>query len=165
MELHCYSHHTLVESYQTKLERYPPMYQLVYVSEATRSLSNDELLEVLNVSRRNNPKVDVTGLLLYQNQQFVQVLEGPEAAVRETFERIKQDQRHQDVRIAIENEVTEREFGDWEMGLANVAFSDEGNIEGISDFMLDGVGTEEIFAYQSKVKTFLKMFQNLTRPV
>ncbi len=125
-------------------------------------MSKQDLFDILGASRRNNPKIDVTGLLLYQNGQFAQVLEGPERAVRDTFERIKQDERHTNVSVTIENHTAGREFGNWEMGFADVAITEDGRVQGLSDFMVGEASTDEIFAYESKVKTFLKMFQNLT---
>ena len=55
------------------------MYQLVYVSTASRAMSDADLNEILDVSRRKNRERDVTGVLLYLDRGFLQVLEGPEA--------------------------------------------------------------------------------------
>jgi hypothetical protein len=92
------------------------MYQLVYVSTASRAMSDADLNEILDVSRRKNRERDVTGVLLYLDRGFLQVLEGPEAAVKETYAHIARDRRHIDPRILIEQETDERLFAGWSMG-------------------------------------------------
>jgi hypothetical protein len=59
------------------------MYFLVYVSSAVNLFSDEDLIQLLEVSRRNNEKAEITGLLLYSSGNFMQTLEGPEKAVLE----------------------------------------------------------------------------------
>ena len=58
------------------------MHQLVYVSAASWAMSNAELNEILDVSRRNNRQSGVTGMLLHLDRGFLQVLEGPKRPSR-----------------------------------------------------------------------------------
>ena len=92
------------------------MHQLVYVSAASWAMSNAELNEILDASRRNNCLSGVTGMLLHLDRGFLQVLEGAKPAVEETFARIRRDWRHNGPRVLIEQETDERQFGDWSMG-------------------------------------------------
>lgn len=112
------------------------MIELVYISHATEEFGQAELLEILKVSRRNNQANDITGILLFDgNSMFLQTLEGPESGVLETYERIKQDTRHDQVyRLGI-REVTERAFGEWQMGFKNLTEYDVSDIDGYSDFL------------------------------
>ena len=52
------------------------MFRLIYVSTAVRLLNKDELVEILNVSREKNARLNITGLLLYKDGNFMQLLEG-----------------------------------------------------------------------------------------
>jgi hypothetical protein len=92
------------------------MFQLMYVSMASWKLGNDDLNSILDVSRANNQKLGVTGLLLHLDRGFLQVLEGTKDAVLEIFGRIERDRRHTGLRILFEHDVPERLFGDWSMG-------------------------------------------------
>lgn len=138
------------------------LYQLVYVSEAATEVTDGVLKDILASSRKNNPKKNVTGLLLYQNGRFVQVLEGPKEAVEEIYSVIEKDARHEHVRVMITNEIAQREFGNWEMGFAHTDDDSSNHLQGISDFMDQDVTQEEIFQQKSIVMQFLKMFQHLT---
>jgi hypothetical protein len=93
-----------------------PIFQLMYVSTASWPPNNDELAAILDVSRAKNRRLDVTGLLLYIDQSFLQILEGPEAAVMEIFRPIERDRRHFGIRVLVQQYVAERLFGEWSMG-------------------------------------------------
>lgn len=92
------------------------MIRLLYISTARTILTATEIDNVLRISRRNNKAVDVTGLLIIGGRRFLQVLEGPEPAVMQTFDRIRADPRHFAVVILGKSTVETRLFGDWAMG-------------------------------------------------
>lgn len=91
------------------------MLQIVYVSSARTNLGVRDVSDILTVSRRNNQRDDITGLLYSDGGRFLQVLEGPEAAVEATFARIAKDDRHRATVILSRAEITERQFGNWAM--------------------------------------------------
>jgi hypothetical protein len=90
--------------------------QLGYASAATHSFDRDELIELLERSRRNNAARGVTGMLLYHDGSFLQVLEGTPVAVESLYARIGQDPRHTDKILLFRHEDVERTFGEWTMG-------------------------------------------------
>ena len=97
----------------------PPAGELLraaYVSAAPRDLREDELVAILEVSRRDNVTRGVTGVLCYHERGFVQVLEGPEAAVEALLVTIARDPRHTEVTVFDRARVDERTFGAWSMG-------------------------------------------------
>lgn len=94
----------------------PRLKQLVYASSAPRLLDQDDLVDILRASRKNNPAVGVTGALLYTGGNFMQVLEGPAEAVDGVYARVKLDPRHRQVLTLLESEVEERAFPQWSMG-------------------------------------------------
>ena len=70
------------------------------------------------MSRRNNRRDEITGALLFSEDQFAQVLEGDMEAVMEAFERIQCDPRHRNTVILTNEPAAAREFGDWSMAYA-----------------------------------------------
>lgn len=101
------------------------MYQLIYASSSSVPFSSDELLELLKVSRSNNQKLNVTGLLLYRAGQFLQVLEGNREDVVSLYQKILLDKRHKDSRLLTEGEQAHRDFPDWSMGFRSFELSEE----------------------------------------
>ncbi len=59
-----------------------PRLFLVYVSSATLLFPGEDLRALLATSRKNNAELGVTGMLLYKDGNFIQILEGDEEAVR-----------------------------------------------------------------------------------
>ncbi|MEM5516826.1 BLUF domain-containing protein [Henriciella sp. AS95] len=96
------------------------MYRLVYVSTARDAVSSQNLQDILESAIRNNSDAEVTGTLLYNGPNFLQVLEGPEAAVREIYDRICSDARHSHVVTVLEERQTRRHFDDTPMQLLAV---------------------------------------------
>jgi hypothetical protein len=80
-----------------------------------------EIDSVLATARRRNPEVNVTGAMLFNEDWFVQLLEGEEADVRSTYERIARDPRHEEVELLVDRTVPERQFPDWSMGFVGDA--------------------------------------------
>ena len=90
--------------------------QLFYVSSATTPVDSAVIQHVLQVARRNNRQLDVTGCLLYSGRYFAQVLEGRKEQVQPLARRIASDPRHRNVRILLENHRIGRQYGGWSMG-------------------------------------------------
>ena len=52
------------------------MFYLIYVSSAIKLMHDDELLLLLEKARENNSRLGITGMLLYKEGNFMQMLEG-----------------------------------------------------------------------------------------
>jgi hypothetical protein len=100
------------------------MRQLLYVSKTSPGLNAGELDGILTGSRRSNALLGITGLLLYIDGGFLQLLEGEERAVRELYSRIAADRRHWDVRLMLDREMRMRAFPEWDMGFERPAMDD-----------------------------------------
>jgi len=100
------------------------MRQLLYVSNTAPEISLGELDNVLTSSRRNNALLGITGLLLFIDGGFLQILEGEERAVRELYTRISTDPRHWNTRLMLDREVPARAFPNWTMGFERPCMDD-----------------------------------------
>lgn len=96
------------------------MYSIVYVSRASGTMGPGELEALVATSRTNNVASAVTGLLVYCDGHFLQVLEGERDVVENLFERIGADDRHDDVRVVGGRDVDGRAFPSWTMGFERV---------------------------------------------
>ncbi|HEX3672935.1 MAG TPA: BLUF domain-containing protein [Rhizomicrobium sp.] len=92
------------------------MRQLVYVSAASSTFVPEDLDSILATARRTNPQHGVTGMLLYIDLGFLQVLEGPDEGVDHIYRRILCDHRHTSQRVLVDRVAEGRLFGDWSMG-------------------------------------------------
>ena len=91
------------------------MYELIYTSIAVKEFNDSELLEILTQARINNEKHDITGMLVYKNREFAQILQGEEERVRRLYQNIENDERHTSVKLFHENIIENRTFSKWSM--------------------------------------------------
>ncbi len=106
---------------------------LIYVSVATEPMSAEALDELLVVARRNNEARRLTGMLLYKNQRFMQVLEGDDEVVGNLFDTVKQDPRHDHIDILRYEHILYRSFPDWSMAFQNIDELDMSRYNDISE--------------------------------
>lgn len=95
------------------------LHRLIYVSAARDEMSTQALDGLLVIARRNNESAGVTGLLLYHDGSFFQVLEGPKPAVTRIFSTIERDHRHARVIVLQTKTAETRAFPNWSMGYMN----------------------------------------------
>jgi hypothetical protein len=116
---------------------------IVYVSQAAKAFSTDDLAGLLTHSRKRNSADGVSGLLVYRYNSdfkrgnFLQVLEGTDDALDDVWRRISGDPRHHTIIVLDEGKSETRMFGDWSMGFRNVDESDLAKFAGFSELGSD----------------------------
>ena len=78
--------------------------------------------EIVRAGRDHNARHQISGILGVEVNRFFQIIEGPHTGVHETFERIRLDKRHYDVRLRHSCEISVRTFPDWSVGFATRAY-------------------------------------------
>jgi hypothetical protein len=111
------------------------MYYILYASSATQPFSDADLLELLKKSRENNAKRSVTGMLLYKDGNFMQVLEGEEEDVKVIYDRIFLDPRHDGILTLLKGRTKERQFPEWSMAYRNLNSPDALDTPGYDEFL------------------------------
>jgi len=96
------------------------MYYLIYISTAIKLMSEKELSDILIKSQINNLKNNITGMLLYAQGTFIQVLEGEEEQVNNTYKVITGDKRHKNLIELISGPLDDRVFPEWTMGFVTL---------------------------------------------
>ena len=93
------------------------MYYLIYSSKESECTTELELKQIMEQSEKNNKRQNITGLLIYFHGTFIQMLEGTEKDVLETFGRIENDPRHELIIKLFSGETDKRHFPNWKMAL------------------------------------------------
>ncbi len=118
--------------------------QLIYASTPF-GFDNPTLNNILSVARRNNLRDGITGSLICRADLYLQMLEGPRAAVTTTFHKIMQDDRHLDVVLIGCGDVKTRLFPEWHMR-DDPARSWMWSAAQISDGAIDAASHEDVRA-------------------
>lgn len=92
------------------------IYTIAYASSSTYLLSQRDLERLLEEARSKNENSGVTGILLYYDGSFLQILEGPKDQVEDTYRRISYDPRHKGLIRLLCRSFPTRSFSNWTMG-------------------------------------------------
>jgi hypothetical protein len=92
------------------------MYYLVYLSAAAPHFEEKDLKDILIKSRENNQKLGITGILLFHEGNFIQVLEGERKDIELVYKKINNDLRHKSIIKILEEPIEQRNFPQWSMG-------------------------------------------------
>ncbi len=90
------------------------------VGDESPEMMRWEIDAILDASQRNNGRAGVSGVLIFNEGVFGQVLEGPIDAVERTFDRIQMDERHDDITVLDLARIGERSFAAWSMGFVGI---------------------------------------------
>ena len=92
------------------------LYEIIYFSNATQLMSQEDLIHLLLQCRKNNPPLKLTGMLLYRAGFFLQVLEGPKESTGHMYSKISKDKRHNKLSLFTFEKILNRSFSEWSMG-------------------------------------------------
>jgi len=116
-------------------------HELIYTSCATHEMDETNLTELLQQSREKNIRLNITGLLVYGNREFIQLLEGHKTEIFSLYDTIVKDDRHQQVELLWDSEIENRSFMDWSMAFLNVNTVDKIKLKAYSTFLQEGVSS------------------------
>lgn len=137
------------------------LYSVIYASSATKVMVEAELMDILEVSRRKNAEREITGILLYFEGSFLQLLEGPRPAIEELMATIARDDRHGNIIRLVAEPMTQRSFPQWSMGFQRVDSSRvETDIPGFTRFMENPrLDEAQLAGVSRKAAVFLRTFR------
>lgn len=116
----------------------------IYSSRASVGIRDVEVQALLASARRNNAARGITGMLLFIEGSFFQVLEGGEDTVDSIYEIIARDPRHDRVTQIIREPIAQRSFAEWSMGFETMARADAQRLVGENDFFGSAACLERI---------------------
>lgn len=107
---------------------------VIYASTACEPFDDASLAALLRGARDNNAQLGITGMLLFSDGDFIQVLEGEEPAVDALVRRIFADPRHGRIVRIIRESIAARSFADWSMGFVRTTRAELASLDGHNDF-------------------------------
>lgn len=134
------------------------MFSLTYVSSALMPFSARQLRSLLEKCVSNNRPRDITGMLLYKDGNFMQVLEGEERVVRAVHITIAVDPQHRGVTTLLQGSTPGRQFPNWSMGFKDLG-ADLDNPEGYSEFMNIPLNASQFKTEPTKAQALLLTFK------
>jgi len=131
------------------------MHELIYVSAATREMSPEDLVSLLDQSREKNARLNITGLLVYHKKEFMQLLEGDKAEIFTLYETICRDDRNHHNHLMWDGPIKQRSFSDWAMAFIAPADLSLTGKPAYSDFLQTGLSQQASGTPYTTGKSFL----------
>ncbi|WP_294532175.1 phosphate-starvation-inducible PsiE family protein [uncultured Rhodoblastus sp.] len=135
------------------------MIEISYISAATNPMSTQDLLDLLQKSRENNANNGITGMLLYGNGAFLQVLEGDERVVDALIATIRKDPRHTNLKMIYRKNIERRQYSDWTMGFKHISEKELQNVEGLRDFSEKDFSPDYLSQHIAVVQSLMNHFR------
>lgn len=139
------------------------MFFIIYASSAAQTFTRSELLALLAKARETNTRLGITGILLYKDGNFIQVLEGEEAVVRTLYAKITNDRRHSGIIKLLQGNEPERQFPDWSMGFRNLKDPDVLATPGYNEFLNLPLTYQEFASNPTRCQQLLLLFKKNMR--
>ena len=117
--------------YKATINNEDHIFELSYYSEAIPEIKENDLKDILDSSLKNNERNKITGALVYHENRFFQIIEGPKSKVLDLYNILLKDERHKHIKLIWKGVRMRRTFKDWAM-----AFIADDRITGIKK---DGV--------------------------
>ncbi|UII80439.1 BLUF domain-containing protein [Flagellimonas sp. CMM7] len=92
---------------------------VLYISKALKPFNTNDLSKLSTTSTINNQTKGITGYLYFDNNRFLQYMEGDETTINEMVDKISHDKRHELLSLIEKQNLTDRRFPDW--GMKNIA--------------------------------------------
>ncbi len=132
---------------------------IVYRSRSVFAQTDLDLFYLLAHARERNKIAGLTGVILYDRGHFFQWIEGTNQELGRTWNRIRNDSRHSDIRLLADQEIPVRLFDGWSMQLAHRDREHEGIAEG---FVVTNASLlDDLHLNPGKVPNILASFSKL----
>ena len=136
--------------------------QLIYMSAATPQFDSFELTDLLVAARQKNQTLDISGMLVYHDGSFLQILEGKEEAIGKLYDRVTRDDRHTNCQLLIRSYIDKRSFGDWTMGFVDTRLDAQKRRRGFHDFFGEQFSRQTFITDPSVPRKLLLAFRDGT---
>lgn len=135
------------------------MFYLIYISSATKNMDDEALISLLEQSRTKNLNLNVTGMLVYKDGSFMQMLEGDQQTVLDLYNTITVDNRHKGVITMMTGDIQERNFENWSMGFCNM--DKERSFPGFSEYLEENLNLRKFHEDSKNAYRFMVKFNGL----
>ncbi len=139
------------------------LHRVVYLSAATGEADTVDLRSIAHQCQRNNSHTGVTGLLMFIDGSFLQVIEGESGVITELLETLRSDHRHKDITIIEEKPVEARLFPQWCMEVRKAEF--DNTIANCEETFAETIKRIERVEGEMLLTVFLQQFFDSAQPV
>ena len=127
------------------------MIRLIYVSTCAQDVQLADVQGILRVAETWNAEREISGMLCWSGEFFLQCLEGERGPVTRCFAHIASDRRHHSVELIVSSPTAVRWFSSWGMGFTRLMSSHRVDLpnfagESFNPYLLEATDLQDTFA-------------------
>ena len=126
---------------------------IVYISNAVKLFKEGHLDKLFYQSVQNNTLKNITGILLYNEGTFIQILEGEEQTLNNLFMTIHTDRRHNNITKILDRRIGERLFKKYRTGFNTL--NNYRQLEILETFLTNRINSSHAHALLALLSPFL----------
>ena len=130
--------------------------RLIYASQSRQEITGDVLKEILLKAREKNQSSSISGMLCFNKDYFLQVIEGSRLQINQLYNKLLSDDRHTNVQLIGFSEVSQRHWSKWTMAYATPTQKN-------SAIFLQYSISSEFNPYFLRAKSALMLLQDLAK--
>ncbi|WGF93963.1 BLUF domain-containing protein [Aequorivita marisscotiae] len=126
---------------------------ICYISKQEESLTTRMLKQLFQFVVKTNPTLNISGVLLHNNNFFLQVLEGDKTTIQNLFADIRKDKRHQNILLILNQKIENRIFNHYEATFSVLKSKED--IERLNTYLSNENFKDK---YSKNIKTLIEPF-------
>ena len=135
------------------------MYQIIFAGLALTPFTQPDLDQLLARSREKNQMMNITGLMLYKDSCFIQVIEGPDKHVQDLWASIEMDFRLQTTACFSSKAIVKREFGDRPMAFTNIPALTKEQCPDLAEFLAEAMTPDVLAKKPGRARELLEILR------
>lgn len=130
---------------------------ICYISNKNANITGERLEHLLSSIIDRNNALNITGILVLQNNHFFQIMEGESDVINDIYKKIEKDERHHGLLKLLNQDISDRVFEDYESGYFSVV-NDYQNLKKLRQYFewIKNAGLIEIDKLIDLTNNFLK---------
>ncbi len=126
---------------------------LCYIRKQKEILSSSNLEDLFQFVVKTNTTLNISDVLLHNNNFFLQVLEGDKDSIQDLFANIRRDQRHHELLLILNQKVENRIFNNYEATFSVLKSKED--IERLNNYLSTNSFKDK---YSENIKTLIEPF-------
>jgi len=124
----------------------------MYVSRPIHEIGYNDIQKILTTAFKRNTNHQVSGVMIYDHQHFLQYIEGKASVIEPLVKKIRSDERHKEIKTYFEGEIPVRKFVRWNLSYIGsdiyIKLFPELSLHGFNPYEIE---KEKVFEVMKKV--------------
>lgn len=142
------------------MDKIKDLYCILYISTMKIDYSKENIEEMLKLFKENNKNNNISGLMLYNERNVIQYIEGNNEELYRLYNNIENDRRHYNIIKIIDEKIIKRNFLNWGMNFKELSYNEfvKVSLDKLTLLDISKYHTKPDHLCNKKIKIFFEQF-------